>query len=65
MSGLVVIEPRKAGTWTLTVKRDGVVVRQVSGIPSLDEARSRASFWRRECGYRVRQIREGAAVLAE
>jgi hypothetical protein len=60
MTGIVIIEPRVTGTWTMTVKLDGAVIHQRSGIPSRDEARTRAAVWTRECGYRLR-IRKGAS----
>jgi hypothetical protein len=58
MTGVVIIEPRVTGTWTMTVQLDGVVIHQRSGIPSRDEARARAAVWTRECGYRLR-VRKG------
>jgi hypothetical protein len=54
MTGTVIIEPRKTGTWTMTVERDGIVIYRRAGIPTPDEARRRGAVWSKNLGYRLR-----------
>lgn len=49
--GRVSIEQRVAGTWTLSVVRDGVVIHRRAGIPSEAEAHVRAGVWVDQLGY--------------
>jgi hypothetical protein len=56
MDGSVSIIQRKAGTWTLTVRRDGVVVHRTAGIETLAEARKRAQVWVEWCGYPLEPV---------